>query len=53
MYIDEAIASYREKGITFKTEGPTPSLDGGRTIFFDGPEGELLQFVERGKDRKR
>lgn len=51
--IDEAIAYYRERSIHFRTEGPTPSLDGGRIILFDGPEGELLQFVEPGKDRKR
>ncbi|MED4586172.1 VOC family protein [Brevibacillus choshinensis] len=51
-HIDEAIAYYREKGIVFKTEKPNPSLDGGRTIFFHGPDRELLQFVEPGKDRK-
>lgn len=50
--IDEAIAYYREKGIVFKTETPNPSLDGGKTIFFHGPDRELLQFVEPGKDRK-
>ncbi|KQL46502.1 glyoxalase [Brevibacillus choshinensis] len=50
--IDEALAYYREKGIEFKTEKPNSSLDGGRTIFFYGPDRELLQFVEPGKDRK-
>ncbi|QRG67293.1 VOC family protein [Brevibacillus choshinensis] len=50
--IDEAINHYREKGIEFKTETPNPSLDGGRTIFFYGPDRELLQFVEPGPDRR-
>lgn len=46
--IDEEIAYYKEKGIQFKTEKPNDTLDGGRMIFFDGPNGELLQFVEPG-----
>lgn len=50
--IDEAISHYREKGIVFQTETPNPSLDGGRTIFFHGPDRELLQFVEPGKERR-
>ncbi|MDF2684372.1 MAG: glyoxalase/bleomycin resistance protein/dihydroxybiphenyl dioxygenase [Brevibacillus sp.] len=51
--IDEAIGYYREKGIVFKTDKPNPSIDGGRTIFFSGPDRELLQFVEPGKDRAK
>lgn len=46
--IDEAIAHYKEKGITFNSDEPKPTLDGGRMILFYGPERELLQFVEPG-----
>ena len=45
--IEEAIRYYREKGIQFLTETANPSLDGGKTIFFSGPDQELLQLVER------
>lgn len=45
--IDEAIAHYREKGIDFLSAGANPTLEGGRMILFHGPDGELLQFVER------
>lgn len=45
--IDEAIAHYREKGIDFLSARANPTLEGGRMILFHGPDGELLQFVER------
>ncbi|MGC5323911.1 VOC family protein [Brevibacillus sp. SYSU BS000544] len=45
--MEEAIPFYREKGIQFLTETANPSIDGGKTIFFYGPNQELLQLVER------
>ncbi|WP_028551150.1 VOC family protein [Paenibacillus sp. UNC451MF] len=50
--IYEAIRFYREKGIHFNTEEPSPSIDGGKTIFFYGPSQELLQLVQPSKERK-
>lgn len=47
--IDEAIQYYRDQGIEFTTVEPNPTLDGGRMILFHGPNGELLQFIERFK----
>jgi lactoylglutathione lyase len=44
--MEEAIRFYQQKGIEFKTEQPNPTLDGGKNIFFDGPDGELLQLVQ-------
>ncbi|WCN37185.1 VOC family protein [Aneurinibacillus uraniidurans] len=44
--IEEAMAYYGERGIIFTTEEPKRAIDGGRTIFFHGPDQELLQFVE-------
>jgi lactoylglutathione lyase len=43
--MDQAITHYKQKGITFATDEPTVTLDGSKTIFFNGPNGELLQFV--------
>ncbi|MFJ7832161.1 VOC family protein [Peribacillus sp. NPDC097284] len=43
----EAINYYGEKGIRFISTEPKPTLEGGRMILFHGPNGELLQFVER------
>lgn len=48
--IEEAIRYYREKGIQFLTETANPSIDGGKTIFFYGPNQELLQLVERNRN---
>lgn len=44
--IQEAIHYYRDKGIVFHTKEPNNAIDGAKTIFFTGPNGELLQLVE-------
>lgn len=51
-YIEEAIDFYRAKGIQFLSETANPSIDGGKTIFFYGPNQELLQLVEPSPVRK-
>lgn len=45
--IDEAIRHYRNLGIEFTTVETKPTLEGGRMILFHGPNGELLQLIER------
>ncbi len=45
--MEEAMNYYRQKGIQFNSEQPQPAPDGGKTIFFYGPDRELLQFVQR------
>lgn len=45
--IEEAVAYYRERGITFLSEHPTPGLNGSKIIYFYGPSGEYLQLIER------
>jgi len=52
-HMEEAISYYREKGIQFLAESPNPSIDGGKTIFFHGPNQEMLQLVEPSEERKR
>ncbi|KKB39133.1 VOC family protein [Bacillus thermotolerans] len=47
--IEEAIFQFREKGIEFLSQEPNPTLEGGRMILFHGPNGELLQLVERAQ----
>lgn len=44
--MEEAILHYRDKGVEFLTEQPNTSIDGGKNIFFYGPNRELLQFVQ-------
>ena len=44
--IEEAIRYYGERGLMFTSEEPKQAIDGGRTIFFHGPDQELLQFVQ-------
>jgi lactoylglutathione lyase len=44
--ISEAILYYKEKGIEFSSEEPSVSIGGSKTIFFYGPNRELLQLVE-------
>jgi lactoylglutathione lyase len=44
--IQEAIQYYQGKGIVFHSDHPNNAIDGAKTIFFTGPNGELLQFVE-------
>lgn len=47
--IDETIYFLREKGIVFSSDEVKPTLEGGRMIFFHGPNQELLQLVEKVK----
>lgn len=44
--MEKAISHYRAKGIQFQTEQPNTSIDGGKNIFFYGPNRELLQLVQ-------
>lgn len=46
--IEEAIQYYKDKGISFNSETYDTANNGTKTIFFYGPNRELLQFVERG-----
>lgn len=46
--MEEAIQYYKDKGISFNSETYETANDGTKTIFFYGPNRELLQFVERG-----
>ncbi|MBM7634156.1 VOC family protein [Geomicrobium sediminis] len=46
--LDEEVEKLKEKGVTFLTDTPKPTLDGGTMILFHGPDKELLQLVERG-----
>jgi lactoylglutathione lyase len=50
--ISEAVMYYKEKGIEFPSDEPSVSLGGSKTIFFYGPNRELLQLVERVKEEK-
>jgi lactoylglutathione lyase len=45
--IKDAIQYYKEKGISFHSKTYNTANDGTKTIFFYGPNGELLQLVER------
>lgn len=47
--LEEAMNFYKEKGVTFTTETPNIAIDGAKTIFFYGPNKELLQFVQPNK----
>jgi lactoylglutathione lyase len=49
--IEAAINYFKQKGIEFASETPNPAIDGGKTVFFYGPDREYLQLVEPGKDR--
>ncbi|WP_102346308.1 VOC family protein [Bacillus sp. Marseille-P3661] len=42
----EAIDYYKGKGIVFNSDSPNTAIDGAQTIFFNGPNGELLQLVQ-------
>jgi lactoylglutathione lyase len=44
--IDEAISIFRKKGVVFATESPNIAIDGAKTIFFTGINGELLQLFQ-------
>ncbi|WNF38565.1 VOC family protein [Bacillaceae bacterium IKA-2] len=41
-----AIDYFKKKGIIFKSHSPNIAVDGAKTIFFTGINGELLQLVQ-------
>jgi glyoxylase I family protein len=47
--IEEAKAELEKRGVKF-TEEIRPAAGGGRVLFFEDLEGNLLHFVERAKD---
>jgi lactoylglutathione lyase len=47
--IDETIHFLKEKEIVFTSDEVKPTLEGGRMIFFHGPNQEFLQLVEKVK----
>lgn len=48
--INQAISYYEKKGIKFLSDQPKSTLEGGLMILFYGPNGELLQLVERARN---
>jgi lactoylglutathione lyase len=50
--IEEAMDYYRNKGIEFNSEKPNTAIDGAKTVFFYGPDRELLRFVQPEKREK-
>lgn len=50
--VDEAMNLLKDKGIRFHTEQPVATLEGGRTVLFNGPSNELLQLIEPSPERK-
>ena len=48
--INQAISYYEKKGIKFLSNQPNPTLEGGLMILFYGPNGELLQLIERARN---
>ena len=47
--LDAAKAELERRGVKF-SEGERPAAGGGRVLFFEDAEGNLLHFVERPKD---
>jgi predicted enzyme related to lactoylglutathione lyase len=47
--IEAAKSELEKRGVTF-TEPIKPAGGGGRVLFFQDPEGNLLHFVERSTD---
>ncbi|MEH7119650.1 VOC family protein [Neobacillus vireti] len=48
--INQAISYYEKKGIEFLSDQPKSTLEGGLMILFYGPNGELLQLIERARN---
>jgi lactoylglutathione lyase len=48
--INQAISYYEKKGIKFLSDQPNSTLEGGLMILFYGPNGELLQLIERARN---
>jgi glyoxylase I family protein len=49
--LDAAKAELEKRGVRFTRE-PAPAAGGGKVLFFEDGEGNLLHFVERAKDFK-
>jgi glyoxylase I family protein len=49
--LDLARATLEKRGVKFMEE-PRPAAGGGRVLFFEDGDGNLLHFVERPKDFK-
>jgi glyoxylase I family protein len=49
--LDEAKSELEKRGVKF-TEEVRPAAGGGKVLFFEDGEGNLLHFVERPKDFK-
>lgn len=47
--LDAAKAELEQRGVKF-TEEPRPAAGGGKVLFFEDGEGNLLHFVERPQD---
>lgn len=47
--LDAAKAELEKRGVKFNEE-PRPAAGGGKVLFFEDTEGNLLHFVERPKD---
>jgi glyoxylase I family protein len=47
--LDAAKAELEKHGVVF-ADGPRPAAGGGKVLFFEDGEGNLLHFVERPKD---
>jgi lactoylglutathione lyase len=48
--INQAISYFEKKGIKFLSDQPKSTLEGGLMILFYGPNGELLQLIERARN---
>jgi lactoylglutathione lyase len=48
--INPAISYFEKKGIKFLSDQPKSTLEGGLMILFYGPNGELLQLIERARN---
>ncbi|MED4017708.1 VOC family protein [Sutcliffiella cohnii] len=45
--MEEAVQFLKEHDIVIHNVTPNIAIDGAKTVFFSGPNNELLQFVER------
>ncbi|MFZ5814717.1 MAG: VOC family protein [Bacillota bacterium] len=47
--LDAAMARLRAEGVSLGDERVIPIWDGGRVLFFEGPDGEVLELFEAGR----
>lgn len=45
--MEEAMDYFQKKGIVFTTEQPNTAIDGGKLLFFYGPDREYLQLLQK------